>query len=43
MTDKHRHRHVHAPHGFLPNWVLVVFATAAIVLVTLAQSIVGGA
>jgi hypothetical protein len=43
MTDKHRHRYVHAPHGFLPNWVLVLFATAAIVLVALAQTIVGGA
>jgi hypothetical protein len=41
MTDKPRHRHVHAPHGFLPNWVLVVFATAAIAVVALAQSIVG--
>jgi hypothetical protein len=40
MTDKHRHRHVHAPHGFLPNWVLVVFAACAIVVVTFAQALV---
>ena len=38
MTDKPRHRHVHAPHGFLPNWVLVVFAACAIALVTFAQA-----
>jgi hypothetical protein len=41
MIDKHRHRHVHAPHGFLPNWVLVVFATAAMAVVVLAQTFVG--
>ena len=41
MTDKHRHRHVHAPHGFLPNWVLVALAAAAIALVALARSIAG--
>ncbi|HET7793893.1 MAG TPA: hypothetical protein VFL64_10970 [Rhizobacter sp.] len=40
MTDKPRHRHVHAPHGFLPNWVLVAFAGAAIVVVRLAQTLI---
>jgi hypothetical protein len=40
MIDKHRHRLVHAPHGFLPNWVLIVFATCAIAVVALAQNIV---
>jgi len=40
MTDKHRHRHQPAPHGFLPNWVLVVFAAASILLVGLAQSLI---
>jgi len=39
MTDKPRHRLVHAPHGFLPNWVLVVFAACAIAVVALAQSL----
>jgi len=40
MTDKHRHRHVHAPHGFLPNWVLVVFAACAFALTLVAQSVI---
>ncbi|MGY4831168.1 hypothetical protein ACVNIS_21545 [Sphaerotilaceae bacterium SBD11-9] len=40
MTDKPRHRHVHAPHGFLPNWVLVAFGVAAIVFVRIAQSLI---
>jgi hypothetical protein len=40
MTDKLRRRRTHAPHGSLPNWVLVVFAAGAFVLATLAHSIV---
>lgn len=40
MTDKPRHRHQHAPHGFLPNWVLVAFAAGSIVIVSLAQSLI---
>jgi hypothetical protein len=41
MTDKHRQRYVRAPHGFVPNWVLVVLATAAMAVVVLAQHIAG--
>ena len=37
MTDKHRHRHVHAPHGSLPNWVLVAFAAGTVALLALAR------
>ncbi|HJV95724.1 MAG TPA: hypothetical protein VJ608_06790 [Albitalea sp.] len=40
MTDKHRHRHVHAPHGYLPNWALVALAACAMLVVGLARSIV---
>jgi hypothetical protein len=40
MTDKHRHRHHHAPQGFLPNWVLVAFGVGAILIVRLASSII---
>jgi hypothetical protein len=40
MTDKSRRRHLHAPHGFLPNWVLVAFAACAIVIAGLAQQII---
>ena len=29
MTDKPRHRHLRAPHGYLPNWVLVLLAAFA--------------
>ena len=39
MTDKQRHRHVRAPHGYLPNWVLVVLAAGAMAVTVLAQSI----
>ena len=39
MTDKHRHRHCHAPQGFLPNWVLVAFAIGSILVVRLAQTL----
>jgi hypothetical protein len=40
MIDKHRHRHDHAPQGFLPNWVLVAFAAASIVVIRLAHSLI---
>jgi hypothetical protein len=40
MTDKQRHRHHHAPQGFLPNWVLVAFAAGSVVIVSLAQSLI---
>jgi hypothetical protein len=39
MTDKHRQRHHPVPHGFLPNWVLVAFAAASILIVGLAQTL----
>ena len=40
MTDKQRHRHLRAPHGYLPNWVLVLLAAGAMAVTVLAQSIV---
>jgi hypothetical protein len=40
MTDKLRHRKPHAPHGFLPNWVLVALVAFAMLVVGLARSIV---
>jgi hypothetical protein len=40
MTDKQRHRNRPVPHGSLPNWVLVVFATCAIAVASLARSII---
>jgi hypothetical protein len=40
MTDKHRQRPQPVPHGFLPNWVLVAFGVAAIVIVRLAQTLI---
>jgi hypothetical protein len=40
MTDKHRHRHHPAPHGAVPNWVLVAFAAASILVVRLAHSLI---
>ena len=39
MTDKHRHRTTPAPHGFLPNWVLVVLVTCAIAVAGLFQTL----
>ena len=32
MTDKHRHRHMVAPHGSAPNWVLMVLCVGAIAI-----------
>ena len=39
MNDKQRRRHHPAPHGFLPNWVLVVFAAGSAVIVSVAQTL----
>ncbi len=39
MTDKQRHR-TPAPHGSVPNWVLVLFATGAILVTTFANAFV---
>jgi hypothetical protein len=41
MTDKPRHRLVQAPQGFLPNWVLAVFAACAMAVVGLAHTLIG--
>jgi hypothetical protein len=38
MTDKHRQRPIRAPQGFLPNWVLVLFAACAMLLVGFAHA-----
>ena len=40
MIDKLRHRKAPAPHGFLPNWALVVLVAFAMLVVGLARSIV---
>lgn len=40
MNDKIRHRPTPAPKGHLPNWALVLCIAGAIVLVSLARSIV---
>ena len=40
MTDKLRHRTRPAPHGFLPNWALVVLVAIAIAVVGLARSVI---
>jgi len=40
MIDKHRQRHLHTPQGFLPNWVLVAFAGAAVLIAGLAQTLI---
>ncbi len=40
MTDKQRHRTTRAPHGCVPNWVLVLFATGAILVTTFANAFV---
>lgn len=40
MIDKQRHRVTRAPHGSVPNWVLVVFATGAILLTGFAHALV---
>jgi len=41
MNDKLRHhRVVPTPKGFLPNWVLVACIAGAIVVISLARSLV---
>jgi hypothetical protein len=40
MTDKHRHRRVPAPHGHLPNWLLLVFFACAVAVAGLARTII---
>ena len=40
MTDKLRQRKGPAPHGFLPNWVLVAIVACAIAVVGLARTVV---
>lgn len=40
MTDKHRQRPVRAPHGFLPNWVLVLIAACAMLVVGFAHAVI---
>jgi len=39
MTDKHRQRPTHAPHGYLPNWLLFVFFACAVAVAGLARFI----
>lgn len=39
MSDKQRHRHQHAPHGVVPNWVLVAVGAGAVLLAQLARSL----
>jgi hypothetical protein len=40
MTDKHRHRPLRAPQGYLPNWALMVIAACAMMVVGFANLIV---
>lgn len=48
MTDKQRHRRARAsegcrppaPHGYLPNWLLVVFFIGAVAVASLAHNFV---
>jgi len=40
MIDKQRHRHHHAPQGFLPNWVLVAFAAGSILIVRVVTTLI---
>jgi hypothetical protein len=39
MTDKtrHRHRHLRAPQGYLPNWVVAALAIGAAMIGVLLQ------
>lgn len=39
MDDKLRHRHLPAPKGALPNWVLVLGIVGAMVLITAVRAI----
>ena len=40
MIDKHRHRHLGAPHGSAPNWVLMLLGVCAVVAAVLAGTLV---
>jgi hypothetical protein len=40
MTDKHRHRHLGAPHGHAPNWVLMIVGACAVAIAVLAGALV---
>jgi hypothetical protein len=40
MTDKRRHRNFHAPHGSVPNWVLVAFAAGAVAVVQFVHAVI---
>ncbi len=40
MTDKTRQRSQPAPHGSVPNWVLVIFGAASIAVIGLAQTLI---
>jgi hypothetical protein len=40
MTDKHRHRHLGAPHGHAPNWVLLILGAFAVAIAVLAGALV---
>ncbi|HWI11582.1 MAG TPA: hypothetical protein VNU48_09655 [Burkholderiaceae bacterium] len=40
MTDKHRHRHLNAPHGSAPNWVLTALGVCVVVAALLARSFI---
>jgi len=40
MIDKHRHRHVGAPHGSAPNWVLMLLGACAFAAAVLAGPLV---
>jgi hypothetical protein len=40
MTDKHRHRHLVAPHGHAPNWVLMILGACAVAIAVLAGALV---
>ena len=36
MIDRRRHRHLAVPHGSAPNWVLMLVAVCAVVVVAFA-------
>ena len=40
MIDKHRHRHLGAPHGSAPNWVLMLLGACAVLVAVLAGTLV---
>jgi len=40
MIDKHRHRHLGAPHGSAPNWVLMLLGACAVAIAVWAGALV---